>query len=155
VLSRYKGDVKIGSLPYTLNVNANGDPTTMNMGSRVPVASTTFAPQANGQPPATMQSYTYQNIGTSIELRASQPVDNLFELQLSVDDSSVATVEAGRGGQGEPVPPTAPNLPVFRSFKGRNTLLLKDGQSRQYTVATDRISGEVLKVDVTLKVLKN
>jgi predicted small secreted protein len=46
------------------------------------------------------------------------------------------------------------DAPAFRSFKGVNTVLLKDGQTRQYTVATDRVTGEVLKVDVTLKVLK-
>jgi hypothetical protein len=35
-----------------------------------------------------------------------------------------------------------------------NTLLLKDGQSAQLTSAADKISGEVLKVDVTLTVVK-
>ena len=33
-------------------------------------------------------------------------------------------------------------------------LVLRDGQTRQFTAAADRITGEVVKVDVTLKVVK-
>ena len=43
---------------------------------------------------------------------------------------------------------------MFRSFKLSNTLLLKDGQSTQLTSASDKVSGEVLRVDVTLTVVK-
>jgi hypothetical protein len=32
--------------------------------------------------------------------------------------------------------------------------MLRDGQSTQYTAATDPVSGEVLKIDVTLTVVK-
>jgi hypothetical protein len=33
-------------------------------------------------------------------------------------------------------------------------VILKDGQTSQLTVATDKVNGEVTKVDVTLNVLK-
>jgi hypothetical protein len=33
-------------------------------------------------------------------------------------------------------------------------MILKDGQSAQFTAATDKINGEVTRVDVTLNVVK-
>ena len=47
----------------------------------------------------------------------------------------------------------APGVPVFRSFESSNTLVLRDGQSRQYTAAADRVTGESIRVDVALTVL--
>ena len=44
-------------------------------------------------------------------------------------------------------------LPAYRSFESDNTLVLRDGQSQQYISAADRISGETIRVDVTLNVL--
>lgn len=151
VLARYQGDKKISSIPYTLNVNANGDQTTLNMGTEVPVATSTFAPTnpGSGQQPVPLRSYNYRPIGTNFILRATTVSDNLYQVQLNVEDSSVFTPDARQQAM-----PMAPDVPAFRSFKGTNSLLLKDGQTRQYTVATDRVTGEVLKVDVSLKVLK-
>ena len=37
----------------------------------------------------------------------------------------------------------------FRSFRADESLLLKDGWSLQFTSATDKITGDVVKVDVT------
>jgi hypothetical protein len=45
-------------------------------------------------------------------------------------------------------------LPLFRNFSSSFALLLKDGQSATYTSAVDPVSGETIKVDVTLTVLK-
>ena len=72
-----------------------------------------------------------------------------FEVQVNIEDSSVFSPDAKRQNV-----PMMPDVPAFRNCKGVNTLLLKDGQTRQYTVATDRVTGEVLKVDVTLRVLR-
>ena len=44
--------------------------------------------------------------------------------------------------------------PVFRSIRLSNVLLLKDGQTEQMSSATDKFSGDVVKVDVTLTVMK-
>ena len=149
VLSRYQGDRKISSIPYTLNVNANGSQTSLNMGTEVPVPSTIIQTPQNGQNPSPVRSYNYRPIGTSIQLRVNS-VDNGFDVQLTVEDSSVFSPDARQQAV-----PMMPDVPAFRNFKGVNSILLKDGQTRQYTVATDRVTGEVLKVDVTLKVLKN
>jgi len=44
--------------------------------------------------------------------------------------------------------------PSFRTFRSNESLLLKDGQSQQFTTATDKVTGNVVKVDVTLTILK-
>ncbi|HLG58484.1 MAG TPA: hypothetical protein VI485_24275 [Vicinamibacterales bacterium] len=148
VISRYQGEKRVSSVPYVLAVNANSTNAQLNMGAEVPVASSTFMPVADGKPsPAPIRSYNYRQIGTQIECGASSADDGRFELSISVDDSSVFTrEEASSAGVGD--------MPVFRSFRSRNRVLLRDGQSRQYTAATDKVSGETVKIDVTLKVVK-
>ena len=71
-----------------------------------------------------------------------------FELRISVSDTSVyANIQ-------DNATPTVGNMPVFRSFQSTNTLVLRDGQRREFTAATDRVSGEVIRIGVTLRVVK-
>jgi type II secretory pathway component GspD/PulD (secretin) len=146
----YQGDKRVSSMPYVLVVNANAQAAIeLNMGAEVPIPSTAFVPAAGdtkAQP--ALRSFTYRNIGTNIVSRASSAEDGRFELTINIDESSVYTKEDGPGAS------SVGDMPVFRSFKSRNMLLLRDGQTRQYTAATDRASGETLKIDVTLKVVK-
>ena len=51
-------------------------------------------------------------------------------------------------------PTGAGGMPAFQSFSSSMSVILKDGQSAQYTTATDKVSGEVIKVDVTLNVIR-
>jgi hypothetical protein len=44
--------------------------------------------------------------------------------------------------------------PWFQSFRTNQTMILKDGQTTQYTTAADNVSGEVVKIDMTLTVVK-
>ncbi len=140
VVSRYQGEKKISSLPYAISINANDrEMSRLRMGARVPV-STVVAPQIG--------PVRYEDIGTNIDCRARTYGTGQFELEISVEDKSVHT------NTQPAATPTAGDLPVFRSFQSSNTLILRDGQSRQFTAATDRISGEVIRVDVTLTVVK-
>jgi hypothetical protein len=148
VIARYDGAKRISSIPYTLAINANGTEVQLNMGTDVAVPSTAFAPVANPETKAQpLVSYNYRSVGTQIQARATTTDDGRFDVRLDIDDSSVYTnpTPAGSGIQG---------LPAFRNFRSRNTLLLRDGQMREYTAATDRVSGEVVKVSVTLRVVK-
>jgi hypothetical protein len=151
VISRFKGDKRISSIPYLLAVNAGRGPeTSLNMGAEVPVPVSTFTPSATGtDKPAPLRSFNYRPIGTRITATAAPVLDGRFELVLHIDESSVATT-----GTVDAAEPVLAEMPVFRSFQTRNTLLLRDGQSRQYTAATDRVSGEVVRVEVTLRVVK-
>jgi len=152
VVTRYQGDKKISSLPYVLAVNANklGDAGTaqLRMGAKVPVPSIAAPTNTPAGPVGPMRGpVNYQDIGTNIDCRA-KVVDEGFQLQISVSDTSVYT------NIQDSSTPTVGNMPVFRSFQSTNTLVLRDGQSREFTAATDRVSGEVVRVAVTLKVAK-
>jgi hypothetical protein len=149
VISRYMDSKRISSLPYTLAVNANGPEVLLNMGTDVAVPSAAFTPITSGDAKGAVNpitSYNYKSVGTSINSSANVTEDGRFDLRLYIDDSSVyqspSTVAGGN------------QMPAFRSFRSRNTLLLRDGQSREYTAATDRVSGEVVKISVTLRVVK-
>jgi hypothetical protein len=146
IISRYMDVKRISSLPYTLAVNANGPEVQLNMGTEVAVPVTAFTPAAGDAKTAPLTSYNYRSVGTSIVASSSVTEDGRFDLRLFIDDSSVY--------QSPSTVPGGNQMPAFRSFRSRNTLLLRDGQSREYTAATDRVSGEVVKISVTLKVVK-
>ena len=143
VITRFEGTKKISSLPYVLAVNANGIVVQLNMGTQVAVPSASFTPVNADSKATPLMSYSYKDVGTKISAMA-RSVDNGFDLQLNIDDSSVYTNPTPGGGQ----------MPAFRNFSTRNNILLRDGQTREYTAAVDRVSGEVVKVSVTLKVVK-
>jgi hypothetical protein len=89
----------------------------------------------------------YQEIGTQVDARAAMLPDGRFDVELSVGDSAIATPERDAAAGSS-------TLPVIRSFTSANHLVLRDGQTRQFTAGTDRITGEVVRVDVTLRVVK-
>jgi hypothetical protein len=155
VVSRYRGEKAVSSLPFTLAVNARklagipGELSNLRMGAELPVPVMTPT-TVDGKPvPVAGGPVQYRNVGTSIDARATLTSDGRYHLNLAVEDTSMyvndqVTLEAPPVGQ----------VPVFRTFSSRNELVLRDGESRQFTLATDRISGEIIKVDVTLTVVK-
>jgi hypothetical protein len=145
VISRYDGPKRLSNLPYTLAVNTNNVPVQLNMGTQVPVPTNTF-PVSGDSKPAPIIAYNYRDVGTKIQALAYRLDDARFGVELSIDDGAVYTNPQTMPGLGQ--------MPVFRTFNSRNTLLLRDGQTREYTAATDRVSGEVVKVSVTLRVVK-
>ena len=153
VLSRYQGEKKISSLPYTLSVNANdnapGGVCQLRMGARVPVP-TIVAPKGNptGQTGPLPGPFNYQDIGTNIDCSARTLDEGGFQLRLTVEDTSVYTDIQDR------TTPTVEQMPVFRTFRSTNTLVLRDGQTRDFNAAADRVSGEVVRIAVTLRVVK-
>jgi hypothetical protein len=145
VLSRYQGEKKISSLPYTLSVAANSGKTSLRMGAQVPISSAAMVQAKEGAP---ITSYSYRDVGTNIDCSASTLDGGQFRIDLSIEDSSVY------GEEQQGTPKRAGDLPAFRSFRSTNTLTLRDGQTLQFTTATDKITGEVVKADVTLTVVK-
>ena len=97
-----------------------------------------------------MSSYTYRDVGTNIDCGATfdEAVPGIFQLALTVSDSSLGldTPQSAAG--------VAPDVPSFRNFNSSFTALLRDGQTMQYTSATDPVTGEVMKIDVTVAVMK-
>jgi len=156
VVSRYQGDRKIGSAPYSFLVLAgeqrmNEERARVRMGVEVPIAVTTSPSTESGKTPTT--SYQYKNVGTSIDCRAEDRGAGLYVLNLSVENSSAYTAE-GRSPSSPPELAMSGDRPVFRSFNVGLTPVLRDGETIQAVASTDPVSGEVVKIDVTLNVVK-
>ena len=150
-VTRYQGEKKISAMPYMLAVNANklgqAGPALLRMGAKVPVPTLAAPPGSPGTTGPMPGPVNYQDIGTNIDCTA-KVVDEGFEVRISVSDTSVyANIQ-------DSATPTVGSMPVFRSYQSTNTLVLRDGQSREFTAATDRVSGEVIRIAVTLKVVK-
>jgi hypothetical protein len=154
VVARYQGEKRVSRLPYTLAVNANemargGGVAQLRMGANVPVPSIA-APKDNPAGPAGPMPgpVNYQEIGTNIDCSAQRMKDGGFQLSITVSDTSVYN------NVDDQTTPTVGGMPVFRKFSSTNMLVMKDGQTREFTAATDRVSGEVVRVAVTLRVVK-
>jgi hypothetical protein len=148
VFSRYQGDKKISSLPYTLWVTANENRTSLRLGNQIPIPATVFGKE--GERPQT--SYNYRDVGTNIDCVASTVQDGAFKLNLTITDSSVYYPD-----QSDPAAKSTPattGVPAFRNFNSTFTIVLRDGQTAQSASVTDQVSGQVLKVDATINVQK-
>lgn len=147
-ISRYQGDKRVSAVPYVLAVNTNSGEAQLTMNVDVPVS--TVPVSDDKQTP--FISFNYRNVGTNINCGATTADEGRYELTIGIDESTVVpTPDAASGGSQVG---TRGGMPAFRNFKSRNRLLLRDGQTRQYTAATDRITGETVRVEVNLKVVK-
>ena len=138
-IARFQGEKRIGNLPFVLIVNAEGDQATMQMGAEVPT------PQTAGP----VVSYTYRTIGTTLSCTATSAEDGRFKVNLSVRDNQVFSDALPGAQTGAPS-----GAPAFQNFSSQASLLLRDGQTIQYNTAVDKASGEQIRVDVTLNVIK-
>ena len=158
VLSRSQGDKKVSSLPYTIWANANGNNVSLRLGVDVPVGASLVTTgnentSGSGRSTTTTSSTTnrveFRNVGTSIDCVIRQTPDGRFWVRLQVQDSSIFASDS------EARPPLKLADPMaFRTFTFSNELSMRDGQSVQWASATDKITGEMLKLDATLTVLK-
>jgi hypothetical protein len=150
--SEFDGEKKINSLPYTLNQNAempsgrDGTRTSLRMGIRVPIV--TGGKEGQGT------QVQYQNVGTDIDCRVRVLPGGVFQLRLDLRRSSVYTATPDAKQADWKPSDVISSQPFFREFSGAVDLLLKDGQTGQTTMATDPVTGRVLRVDVTLTIIK-
>ena len=153
VLSRYSGEKRISSTPYTLAVvgmaAGKAESTKMRMGVDVPIPQTIFSQPKDGTTTVPQVSYQYRSVGTSMDCKATIQDAGVFKLDLTVTDNAVMMPDAAQAAKGG-----VAGAPSIRNFTSSFSLLLKDGQTAQHTAATDPVSGEVLRVDVTLVILK-
>ena len=148
-LSRYQGEKRLSSLPYTLAVTPDGNRFNLRVGGQIPVTTTTFTPGDKGEAGKAGFSYTYREIGTLIDVTAGMTDDGRYRVLVAVEDSSVyPPTETAKDGGGPA------GVPAFRSFRSTNAVILRDGQSIEYVGATDRISGETTRITVKATVAK-
>jgi hypothetical protein len=158
VLSRFDGDnKKTSSLPFSLYVNINevrgsqnfgidfATRTSVRMGVDVPVGSVTSTSTQG----VTTTKPEYRSVGTNIDCGGVTLDDGRFKLALSITDSSIFTSD-----QNSRILPKVADPSAFRQFSTSNIVTLKDGQTLQFATATDKITGEILKVDVTVTTIK-
>ena len=145
LIGRYQGEKRTASLPFTLMVNSDDNQTSsMRMQSEVPIPSG-GAPQS--------PSFMYKTIGTSIDIQASSTnEEGRFRLSVRINDSQIFTDVPGKTASASPTGMSG--IPAFQTFTSSTFLMLRDGQTAQYVTATDKITGEVIKVDVTLNIAK-
>jgi hypothetical protein len=91
----------------------------------------------------------FRSIGTSIDCFVRQTPDGRFWVRLNVQDSSIFTTDSDTRTPLKLADPMA-----FRTFTFSNELPMRDGQTAQWASATDKITGETLRLDATLTVLK-
>lgn len=150
-MARYLGEKRLSSTPYTMSVLPDSNRSSLRMGGDVPVPATTFTPAQKDDAKAStpIMSYSYRTIGTSMDLVAVAAVDGQYRITLTIEESSIYPADL--------VPATAKitgSPPSFRSYKSTNSLSLRDGQSVDYTMATDRLTGEVHRVTVKMTIVK-
>jgi len=145
VLSRYQGEKKLSSIPFALSVNVlKGDGGgNLRIGSKIPIKAM-GSPGGDAAKLLPMGGFTYQDVGTSIDCRTVALGDGRFSISITLEDTSVYGDDADKRAE----------QPSFRSFRASNSMILRDGQSGQFTSAVDKVSGDMTKVDVTLTVVK-
>jgi hypothetical protein len=141
VVSRYEGEKKSGSLPYVFVVTPNpASQMHIRFGVEVPVPSPNFAASTTSPGPV-----EYRNMGTNIDcFNVRDLTGGRYQFDVNVQNS------AALPGQD----PSKDARPLFRRFDSSFTVVLRDGQSMQTIASTNPVTGEVLKIDVTLDVLR-
>jgi hypothetical protein len=138
-------------MPYTLSINAREDNAagpshaSLRMGAKVPVVMMAMTNVPKDAPQG--GPIQYQDVGTNIDCDATMMADGRFKVQITVDDTSVFPDD-------QPTSAATKGSPSFRSFRASDAMILKDGQTSQFTTATDKVSSETVRVDVTLTVVK-
>jgi hypothetical protein len=149
VFNEYEGEKKLSSLPYTLFLKMDEHKQylgSLRMGVRVPISI--------GGKDAQIQ---YQDVGSNIDCTGQLAEDGRYVLDLTVERSSIYPTSAVKNEQlADQRPEEQPhgNQPLLRTFRAVFALMLRDGQTTQSTMATDPLNGRVMRVDVTLNVLK-
>jgi len=161
-LVRYQGERKLSSLPFSLLATAEDRRSgpaevSMRMGIDVPVGtSTTTDNQTSpaGGSGATRSTGTtstriqYRSVGTDISCRVTRIDETQFAVRVNVSDSSIHSPD------GEATAAKSADGLTFRTFNTSNSVVLRDNQSVLFGTGTDKVSGESLRIEVALHVLK-
>ena len=142
-ISRYQGEKKVSSLPYSLSIGIGGPRVQFRVGAQVPYATTAVNDGVK------TPSYSYRDVGVGIDVSGQALIESgLYKMDINVSDTSVSSSSQIQGA------PTITGVPIFRNFSTGGTVMLRDGQTTQLTTAGDPITGEIMRVDVTLTVIK-
>lgn len=142
VVSRFSGDKRLASLPYTLYATI-GSGASLRLSQNVPIV-TSVGDQKN---------YNYQELPTKIDFVSSRErSDGRYEYQLNLSTNFFYAVPQSPDAK-LPVAP-ATDRPVFGDYTISNRLISRDGQTLTFSIATDRVTGETIRAEVTVTAVK-
>jgi hypothetical protein len=146
VLTEFDGAQKLSSLPYTIYTLGTGPHNhrvgRLRFGVRVPVVTGS-------------SQISYEDVGTNIDCGAVVREDGQFSLDFTVERSYLAI--PGPDGKATDWKPGEANpglQPLIRSFRDDFALVTRDGRTMEGSSAVDPVTGHVMKIEVTLSVLK-
>jgi len=135
VISTFEGDKKVSSMPYTLLATANGNPVSIISSSNVPI------PSSNGN------SVSYTNLGTNLQCTVTTEAGS-FKVAISFSDKTVLPNKTPAASATAPA--RNPDYATFHDVNYNSAVSIKDGETKQLISAPDKVTGEILKIDVTL-----
>lgn len=151
VFTEFEGDKKIKSLPYVMYVNAPDSSeiragwVKFRIGSRLPVY-------------VGKNEMQYMDVGTNVDARSAYTGDGHVLLQMILERSWVEGEVSVPVTKSDSAPSDSLGghfqEPIVRGFKSELDLKLREGQPVESNMATDPISGKVMKVEISFTVVK-
>jgi hypothetical protein len=142
LLARSASDKKISSVPYSLLLVASqrGAASRLRAGVELPGEPSTTVNEG-----VTTTQRPTRFVGTSIDCSLfSQVLADPYQLTISIQDSALLPDQ-----KGQPMGPMA-----IRTFSSSSMVSIRNGQTVTLVVGTDPITGETLRAEVALTVLK-
>jgi hypothetical protein len=140
VISRYQAEKKLSSVPYALSCPVGEtEPARVRVGVDVPLFT-----KINDVP-----QVIFKTVGTGVDCMASEIEPGLYRLALNADQTSIYVPKGEPGAWSVPEGWLGQH-PWARSLRASFVAALREGETAQQTTATDPLTGEVVKIDVTL-----
>jgi hypothetical protein len=147
VFTEYEGQKKVQSFPNALLVRVTdsrqGAISMIRMGSRVPVATGTSPTQ-----------FQYVDVGTNIDCEAISTSDGRYRLYLKIERSWPQLEGSSDAKSSSTSSESRVQQPIIRQFRSDNEVVLRDGQTLETDFATDPVTGKVIRIEVSLNVVK-
>lgn len=145
VFTEFDGDKKISSMPYSFMAIADEKvggyySTSLRTGVRIPI-------EVDGKD----QKTTYMDVGSNIDCGVRSEEDGRFRVYLIFDRSALYP---NKSPDGERLVVEPNGQPLVRQFRTSENLILKDGQTSESIMSTDPLNGHVIRVSVTINVVK-
>jgi hypothetical protein len=150
VFSEFEGDKKIKSIPYgsliTADPGRGWETAKIRIGNRVPL----YAGKEGG--------FQYIDVGTNLDYRVERLEESRFGVRVALERSWVqGDISLPLEKDTAPLSPETPRQvkqPVIGQFKTEVYLVLREGQTVESTVATDPLTGRLMKIELTLTAAK-
>lgn len=145
VFSEYDGEKKVSSMPYSLSVwSDERSPERWRGSLRVGLKMPIFTAGKDSQ-------IQYMDVGTDMDCFVQRQDEGRFKVNFQVRRTSVNALEAAAK---ESATADIGGRPILRNFSAQGDLVLRDGQTALATTAADPLSGRILRVEITLNVVK-